>query len=41
VEHTAQDARETVKNVAEAVSVGEGLQKQMDELNQYLVKFKV
>ncbi|MEC4683456.1 MAG: methyl-accepting chemotaxis protein [Nitrospirota bacterium] len=41
VENTAKSARETVENVSDAVSAGEGLQTQMEELNQYLSKFKV
>jgi len=41
VAQTAQDARETVGKVSEAVSAGEGLQVQMEELNQYLSRFKV
>ncbi|MGC8529350.1 MAG: methyl-accepting chemotaxis protein [Leptospirillia bacterium] len=41
VDQTAHDARETVTNVAEAVEAGEGLQKQMGELSQYLSRFKV
>ncbi len=41
VDQTAHDARETVANVAEAVEAGEGLQKQMGELSQYLSRFKV
>ena len=38
---TAQDARETVSNVSDAVKAGEGLQTLMEELNQYLSRFKV
>lgn len=38
---TAQDARETVVNVSDAVKAGEGLQTLMEELNQYLSRFKV
>lgn len=41
VDQTALDARETVTNVADAVHSGEGLQKQMEELNEYLSRFKV
>ncbi len=41
VDQTARDARETVSNVTEAVDAGEGLQKQMEELNLYLSRFKV
>jgi len=41
VEQTAYDARETVENVSGAVQAGEGLQKQMEELNDYLSRFKV
>ncbi len=41
VDQTAHEARETVSNVAEAVESGEGLQKQMEELNEYLSRFKV
>lgn len=41
VEQTAHDARETVENVSGAVQAGEGLQKQMEELNDYLSRFKV
>ncbi|MHB8368459.1 MAG: methyl-accepting chemotaxis protein [Leptospirales bacterium] len=41
VDQTARDARETVSNVSEAVDAGEGLQKQMEELNLYLSRFKV
>jgi methyl-accepting chemotaxis protein len=41
VDQTAHDARETVSNVSAAVDAGEGLQKQMEELNQYLSRFKV
>jgi methyl-accepting chemotaxis protein len=41
VDQTAHEARETVANVAEAVESGEGLQKQMEELNEYLSRFKV
>ncbi|EQD23992.1 MAG: Methyl-accepting chemotaxis sensory transducer [Leptospirillum sp. Group IV 'UBA BS'] len=41
VDQTARDARETVENVSGAVLAGEGLQKQMEELNDYLSRFKV
>ncbi len=41
VDQTAHDARETVSNVSAAVDSGEGLQKQMEELNLYLSRFKV
>ncbi len=41
VDQTARDARETVDNVSGAVNAGEGLQKQMEELNEYLSRFKV
>jgi len=41
VDQTAHDARETVENVSGAVQAGEGLQKQMEELNDYLSRFKV
>jgi methyl-accepting chemotaxis protein len=41
VDQTAHDARETVENVSGAVLAGEGLQKQMEELNEYLSRFKV
>lgn len=41
VDQTARDARETVEKVTGAVELGEGLQKQMEDLNVYLSRFKV